>query len=72
MSSRGSSTTQRKKRSGRRRLRDMMMPLLSAGLLKFPESKEYEKVRIDPKFLIIFSIMFIGLILALDLALAHI
>lgn len=72
MSSRSSSTaTQRKKRS-RRRLRDMMMPLLSAGLLKFPEAREYEKIRIDPKLLIIFSIVFIGLILALDLALAHI
>ncbi len=63
---------QKKKRGGRRRLRDMMMPLLSAGLLKFPESKEYEKIRIDPKWLIIVSIAFITVVLVLDFVLAHI
>ncbi len=64
MSQKSSKTSERKRR--RRRLRDMTLPLLAAGLLKFPEAKEYEKIRVDPKILIIISIIFIVIILALN------
>ncbi|NPA70229.1 MAG: preprotein translocase subunit Sec61beta [Crenarchaeota archaeon] len=44
----------------------MTLPLIAAGLLKFPEAKEYEKIKVDPKVLIIISIIFIVIVLALN------
>ncbi len=59
-----SKSSEKKRR--RRRLRDMSLPLLAAGLLKFPEAKEYERIRVDPKLLIIASIVFIVIVLVLN------
>ena len=53
------------RRLRRRRLRDAMFPIIAAGLLKFPEVREYHKIRLDPKFVIFFSLAFIVLILVL-------
>jgi len=66
MSSSSSRQGQEAKKKRRRRLRDMTLPLIAAGLLKFPEAKEYEKIKVDPKMLIIISIIFIVIVLALN------
>ncbi len=65
-SSSSSKQGQEVKKKRRRRLRDMTLPLIAAGLLKFPEAKEYEKIKVDPKLLIIISIIFIVIVLALN------
>ncbi|NPA22840.1 MAG: preprotein translocase subunit Sec61beta [Crenarchaeota archaeon] len=44
----------------------MTLPLIAAGLLKFPEAKEYERIKVDPKLLIVISIIFIVVVLALN------
>ncbi len=62
-----SSTEERKRSSRRRRLRETFLPLISAGLLKFPETREYYKVRLDPKTVVFISIAIIAVILILDL-----
>jgi preprotein translocase subunit Sec61beta len=66
MSSSSTSKQGQEKKKRRRRLRDMTLPLIAAGLLKFPEAKEYEKIKVDPKVLIIISIIFIVIVLALN------
>ncbi len=66
MSSSSGKQGQEAKKKRRRRLRDMTLPLLAAGLLKFPEAKEYEKIKVDPKLLIVISIIFIVIVLALN------
>ncbi len=56
------------RRSRRRRLREAVFPLLSAGLLKFPETREYYKIRLDPKMVLLIAIGLVVLVLILDIA----
>jgi len=56
-------------RRSRRRLRGSLFPLLSAGLLKFPETREYYRIKLDPKIVILLAVGLVALILILDLVL---
>ena len=53
--------------SSRRRLRDRMMPLIAAGLIRFARAREIERLKIDPKLLILFALGLCIVILILDL-----
>ena len=54
-------------RPRRRRFRDALFPMVSAGLLRFPETREFQRIQIDPKLVIFIALGFVILILVLDL-----
>ena len=39
-----------------RRLRDRMMPLIAAGLIRFARAKEIEQIKLNPKIVILIAI----------------
>ncbi len=54
-------------RRARRRLEDRMLPIVAAGLIRFPRARDIEHIKLSPRTLILLVVGFIALIMALNL-----